>query len=98
MTNVISALTARTQFGQILRRATQKNERFLIERRGEPQAIIISLNDYIDAFAPTPAWLKAIGAESKRKGLNKLTMRQIDSEIAAARRERRKILLTLPTK
>ena len=98
MTNVISALTARTQFGQILRRATQKNERFLIERRGEPQAIIISLADYIEAFAPTPAWLKAIGAESKRKGLNKLTMRQIDTEIAAARRERRKAPLTIPAK
>ena len=85
MTNVISALTARTQFGQILRRATQKNERFLIERRGEPQAIIISLDDYIDAFAPTPAWLKAIGAESKRKGTDTLSSSQIDRIIKTAR-------------
>ena len=37
-----------------------------------------------------PAWLKVIGAEAKRKGLNKLTMRQIDAEITTARRERRR--------
>jgi prevent-host-death family protein len=87
---VISALTARTQFGQILRRVKQKNERFLVGRRGEPQAIIIGIDDYISSFAPIPAWLKAIGAEAKRKGLNKLTMTQIDAEIATARSERRR--------
>ena len=98
ITNVISALTARTQFGQILRRVRQKNERFLIDRRGEPQAILVSINDYIDTFAPTPAWLKAIGAEAKRKCLNRLTMKQIDAEIAAARRERRKTPAVHPAK
>ena len=89
MSNVVSALTARTQFGQIIRRASQKNERFLVDRRGQPAVIIMSVKDYIDTIAPTPAWLEQIGAEAKRKGLNKLTMRQIDAEIAAARRERR---------
>ena len=90
MTNVISALTARTQFGQVLTRVARKNERFVVDRRGQPQAIIMSISDYIDTFAPTPDWLKAIGQEAKRKGLNKLTMRQIDAEITAARRDRRK--------
>jgi len=89
MTNVISAVTARTQLGQILRRINQKNERFVVDRRGQPQAVIMSINDYIDTFAPTPEWLKAIGQEARKKGLNKLTMRQIDTEIAAARRDRR---------
>jgi prevent-host-death family protein len=89
MSNVVSALTARTQFGQIIRRASQKNERFLVDRRGQPVVIIMSVKDYIDTIAPTPTWLGQIGAEAKRKGLNKLTMRQIDAEIAAARRERR---------
>ena len=89
MTNVVSALTARTQFGQIMKRASQKNERFVVDRRGRPSVVIMSIKDYIDTFAPTPAWLKDIGAEAKRKGLNKLTMRQIDAEVAAVRRERR---------
>ncbi len=33
MSNVISALTARTQLGQIIKRATEKNERFLVDLR-----------------------------------------------------------------
>ena len=66
-----------------------KNERFVVDHRGKPAVIIMSLKDYIDTLAPTPEWLKVIGQESKRKGLNKLSMRQIDAEIAKARRERR---------
>jgi len=89
MSNVVSALTARSQFGQIMRRASQKNERFLVDRRGKPAVIIMSIKDYIDTIAPTPDWLREIGAESERKGLNKIGMRRIDAEIAAARRERR---------
>ena len=89
MLNVVSALSARTQFGQIMRRASQKNERFVVDRRGEPQVIIMSIKDYINNFAPAPDFLKEIRAEAKHKGLHKLTMRQIDSEIAAARREQR---------
>lgn len=84
---IVSALTARTQFGQILRRASQNGERFLVGRRGDPQAIIMGIGDYINLIAPAPKALKAIQAEAKRKGLDKLTMRQIDAEIAKARRE-----------
>ena len=88
--NVVSALTVRTQLGQILKRASQRNERFLVERHGEPQVIIMSLKDYVDTVAPAPDWLKAIQETSKRRGTDQLTMRQIDAEIAAARRERRR--------
>ena len=99
MKNVVSALTARTQFGQIMRRASQDNERFLVDRRGQPSVIIMSVKDYIDTIAPTPNWMKEIGGEAKAKGLNKLTMRQIDAEIQAARRERRaKETVTTPAK
>ena len=35
-----------------------------------------------------PAWLKETWASSKRQGTDKLTMRQINAEISAARRER----------
>jgi prevent-host-death family protein len=89
MPNVISALTARTQLGQIMRRATENNERFVVDRRGEPQIVIMSLRDYIRTIAPPPAWLEEIRADAKRKGTNKLTMREIDAEISAARREQR---------
>ncbi len=90
ITKAVSALTARTQLGQIMRRAKQKNERFVVERRGEPQVVIMGISDFVKTIAPPPAILKAIWAESKRRGTNNLTMREINAEIAAARRERRK--------
>ena len=37
-----------------------------------------------------PAWLKEIWATSKRRGTDKLTITQINAEIAAARRGRKK--------
>jgi PHD/YefM family antitoxin component YafN of YafNO toxin-antitoxin module len=99
MNNVVSALTARTQLGQIIRRISRNNERFVVEHRGEPSVIIMSVKDYINTIAPTPDWLQEIGSEAKRKGLNTLTMRQIDAEIRAARRERRqRIAATKPAR
>ena len=86
---VVSALTARTQFGQIMRRAKQKDERFVVDRRGEPQVVIMSIKDYISLIAPTPKWLREIQEDARRKGVHKLTMREIDAEIAAYRREQR---------
>ena len=85
--NVISALTARTQLGQILRRATKNIERVVVDRRGEPSVVIMSIKDYVDTMAPAPQWLKAMQASSRRRGTNRLTMKQIDSEIAKVRRQ-----------
>ncbi len=89
MTHKISALTARTQLGQIMNRAVQNNDRFLVERNGEPAVLIISVSDYVKTFAPPPSWLKKSWNSAKRQGVDKLTMKEIDAEIAAARRERR---------
>jgi prevent-host-death family protein len=87
--HVVSALTARTQFGQIMRRAKRNRERFVVDRRGEPQVIIMSVEDYVDTIAPPPEWLQDIWAGSKRRGTHKLTSRQIDLIIGKARRELR---------
>ena len=90
MTNVVSALTARTQLGQILKRVKKNDERFVVDRRGEPQAVIMSMKDYVQTMAPPPAWLKSVWAASERRQTSQLTMREINAEIAAARREMRK--------
>ena len=90
VTNIVSALDARTQLGQILRRVKNNGERFVIDRRGEPQAVIMSLGDYVDALAPSPASLKKLGAASERRGTDRLSLRQINAEIATVRREVRK--------
>jgi prevent-host-death family protein len=89
MIRKISALTARTQLGQIMNRAVENNDRFLVERNGEPAVLILSVADYIKTIAPPPDWLKNLQDDAKRKGLDKLTMEEIDAEIAASRRDRR---------
>ena len=66
MTNIVSALTARTQLGQIIKRATQKNERFLVGPRGEPSVVIMGIQDYMKTFAPAPDELAAMQAAAKR--------------------------------
>src|ERR1700674_93130 len=89
MTRKISALTARTQLGQIMNRAVENNDRFLVERNGEPAVLILSVADYVKTFAPPPDWLEKSWESARRQGLDKLTMKEIDAEIAASRRERR---------
>jgi Antitoxin Phd_YefM, type II toxin-antitoxin system len=89
MTRKISALTARTQLGQIMDRAIENNDRFLVERNGELAVLILSVADYVKTFAPPPDWLEKAWASSKRNGLDQITMEEIDAEIAASRRERR---------
>src|SRR5271165_5036279 len=90
MTNVVSALTARTQFGQIMRRAAAKNERFVVDRRGEPVIIIMSVSDYMYTFAPEPNWLASIRAKSKERGTDKLSMTKINAMIGDVRRSAKK--------
>lgn len=89
MTNIVSALTARTQFGQIMKRATQKNGRFVVGRRGEPSVVIMSMKDYMDTFAPAPQELCAMRATAKRTGSNKLSPGQIDKIVAVVRKEQK---------
>ena len=47
------------------------------------------ITDSVKTLAPAPDWLKDIQNHAKQHGLDKLTMDDIDAEIAAARRDRR---------
>ena len=84
-TIVVSALSARTGFGALLRRVEEEHRSLVIEKRGVPRAVLIGIRDYVRLAAPEPEVLKAIGEESRRKGTDKLTSRRIDRVIRAAR-------------
>jgi hypothetical protein len=71
-------------------RAVENNERFVVERRGEPAVVIMSVQDFIRTAAPPPDWLEKAWAGAKKRGLDKLSASEIDTEIAAHRREKRK--------
>ncbi len=84
-TIVVSAVRARTNFGKLLRRVEDERRSLVIEKRGTPKAVLLSIRDYVRLAAPEPEVLRAIGEESQRKGTDKLSSRQIDQVIKAAR-------------
>lgn len=89
MPKIVSALEARTRFGQIMERAAERDERFVVGRRGEPTVVIMSVRDYVNTIAPEHEVLTRVGEASKRRGTDKLTLREIGGEVTAYRKEKR---------
>ena len=86
----VSALRARTNFGKLLDHVEAERLSLVIEKRGTPKAVLLSLSEYVKLAAPEPEVLRIIGEESKRKKTNALTSRQIDQAIKAARAQKKK--------
>ncbi len=87
---VVSALTARANFGKLLSRVDSERRSLVIEKRGTPRAILLSIRDYVKLAAPEPEVLRIIGEESKRNGTSSMTPRQIDQVIKEYRAEKKK--------
>ena len=88
-TMVVSVLNARTNLGKLLDRVDEERGSLVIEKRGAPKAVLISLRDYVRLAAPEPEILRILGEESERNGTDTLTSRQIDKIIKAARAEKK---------
>jgi prevent-host-death family protein len=89
VTLVVSALRARANFGDLLRRVDDERGSLVIEKRGTPKAVLISIRDYVKLAAPEPKVLRLIGEEAERNGTSKLSSRQIQQVIKATRASRR---------
>ena len=89
-TRVVSALDARSNFGKLLDEVDSEQRSLVIEKRGTPKAVLLSLRDYVRLAAPEPEVLRIIGEDSERNGTNTLTTREIDRVIKAARADRKK--------
>jgi hypothetical protein len=50
--------------------------------------VILSVHDYLESVQSPPEWLRQAWAGAKKRGLDKLTMEEIDGEIGAFRREK----------
>jgi prevent-host-death family protein len=85
---VVSALRARTNFGKLLSRVHDERRSLVIEKRGAPKAVLLSIRDYVKLAAPEPEVLRILGEESERNGTSTLTSRQIDKIIKASRRQK----------
>jgi prevent-host-death family protein len=87
---VVSALRARSNFGNLLQLVEDERHSLVIEKRGTPRAVLLSIRDYVRLAAPEPAVLKIIGGEAEAKGTNRFTSQQIDSIIKATRAKKTK--------
>ena len=89
-TIVVSVLSARNNLGKLLERVDGERRSLVIEKRGTPKAVILSLRDYVKLAAPEPEELRIIGEESEQNGTNTLTSREIDRVIQATRAQKKK--------
>ena len=87
---VVSALRARSNFGNLLQLVEDERHSLVIEKRGTPRAVLLSIRDYVRLAAPEPEVLAILGEESKRNRTDRLTSRQIDRIIKAARAQKSK--------
>ena len=87
---VVPALTARTQLGQILRRVRENRERFVVGRRGEPQAVIMNVQEYLEHFARKSLAVERLRSAAKSRSLDALPLRTIDAEIRRHRNEQKR--------
>jgi len=89
-TIVVSALNARTSIGKLLRRVEDERRSLVIEKRGTPRAVLLSIRDYVRLASPEPEVLRVIGEESKRNGTDVLSSREIDRIVKATRAQKAK--------
>lgn len=80
----------RSSFGKLLGRVDDEKRALIIEKRGTPKAVLLSIRDYVRLATPEPEVLRLLGAESERKGTDKLTSAQIDRIIKATREQKKK--------
>jgi prevent-host-death family protein len=86
-TKSLPAFLARTQFGQILERVSKHHDRFLVTKNGEATAVILGVDDFLQAIAQTPEALAALHEQARRSGASRLSLEDIEAEIAAVRAE-----------
>jgi len=87
---IVSALEARANFGKLLRRVEDEGRSLVIEKRGRPRAVLLSIRDYVRLAVPEPEVLRVLGKESKQRGTDRLSSRQIDRVIQATRSSKRR--------
>ncbi len=88
MQSRIDEQTAEVQFKQVMDQAANNRQRFIIDRQDGSAVVIMSVQDYIRLAIPAPDWLQKAWKGAKERGIDTMTMEEIDAEIADYRREK----------
>jgi prevent-host-death family protein len=70
--------------------AEKKNVRFLVSRRGKPKVVILGVKDYLKNIVKQPKLMTKIQISAKEAGLDRLRDTEIEAEIKAFRKTRKK--------
>lgn len=89
-TIVVSALNARANFGRLLEQVGDERRSLIIEKRGVPKAVLLSVRDYVRLAAPEPEVLRILGEQSKLNGTDKITPAKIDRIIKEYRAKKKR--------
>jgi prevent-host-death family protein len=81
----IEALEARVHFGAVMEEVERTNTRILVNKRGKPKLIMLSVNDYLENIVKEDILLTQVHLQSKAAGLDQITEQEIDAEIKATR-------------
>ena len=65
-TIVVSVPSTSANLGRLLRRVEDEGRSLVIEERGTPKAVLLSIRDYVRLAAPEPEVLRVIGQESQQ--------------------------------
>ena len=86
---IVSAKQARAHFGKLLQLVEDEGRLFVIVRRGTPQAVLLSIRDYVRLSVPEPEILRLIGNEARDNGTDGLNEAHVDKLIKTARLSKR---------
>src|SRR5262245_52968386 len=70
---------------RLLRRVEDEHRSLVIEKRGTPRAVLLSIRDYVRLAAPEPEVLRFMARNRSARVLTKRTSRQVDQVIKATR-------------
>ena len=90
MTKLVDALSVRTRPGEVMEEAEKENTRFLVSRRGKPAVVILGVEDYLKNVVKKNELLAEIQLGAEKAGLDKMSAREINSEIGSYRRSKKK--------
>ena len=90
VTQLIDAMSARAHFGEVMKRVDRENVRFLVSLRGKPKAVIMSVEDYLRNIVKQPELITKIQMNAGRAGLDRMSDAEIEGEIAAFRKAKRR--------
>jgi hypothetical protein len=91
-TTKVYSITMPPEMARQAERMAKKENRTMSElmrealRRYQQPLVVLDTREFIRQIAPTPQPFQAIREDARRKGTSKLTMQQIDREVAAVRR------------